>query len=198
MTVSASTPRLRLTLAWYLLLALAAALGGPQPRPVHALCDFAALLLVGLAVLGRIWCSVFIAGRKDAELVTAGPYAACRHPLYLLSLVGGLGLGLATHSWLLTLATVVVLLLLFGAAMRSEDALLAQLHGAAWQAWARATPRLWPDLRRIGPPATLTTQPRVLWKAFVDGGSFLLLLAVLVLLRTAREAGLWPTLLPLP
>ena len=79
------------------------------PGPVQILLDAAALLLVATAMLGRIWCSVFIAGRKDTRLVVDGPYALCRHPLYGLSLLGGAGLGLATHSATLTVATLLLL-----------------------------------------------------------------------------------------
>ena len=148
MTTSASTPRLRLTLAWYLALVLLTALNqAPARAPwVGALLGAAALLLVATAVLGRIWCSVFIAGRKDAELVTTGPYALCRHPLYTLSMLGGLGLGLATHSATLTLATLLLLGWLVRRAAGAEEAYLATRHGAAFTAYAARTPRFVPSL----------------------------------------------------
>lgn len=199
-TVSASTPRLRLTLVWYLLLVVAtAARVAPALPPVaRVVLDGLALLLVTFAVLGRIWCSLFIAGRKDAELVTGGPYALCRHPLYLLSLAGGLGLGLATHSLLLAGGTVVVLYALFASAMRNEDAFLASRHGAAFAEYAARTPRMWPGFHPQPVPAALETRPPVLWKAFVDAGAFMLLFALLVAARTLREAGAWAPLLDFP
>jgi protein-S-isoprenylcysteine O-methyltransferase Ste14 len=199
-TISASTPRLRLTLLWYLLLLVATALSAAPPLPPMArvLLDGIALLLVTSAVLGRIWCSLFIAGRKDAELVTGGPYALCRHPLYLLSLAGGLGLGLATHSLLLTGGTLLVLYALFASAMRNEDAFLAARHGTAFDEYAARTPRLWPGFRRVPVPAALETRPPVLWKAFVDAGAFMLLFVLIVAARTLREAAAWAPLLDLP
>jgi protein-S-isoprenylcysteine O-methyltransferase Ste14 len=100
MTRSPSTPRLRLTLLYYLLLVGAAAVCGP-PQPLDAWSAFAvntlALTLVTAAILGRIWCSTFVAGHKEEQLITEGPYALCRHPLYALSIVGGFGLGMATR-----------------------------------------------------------------------------------------------------
>ena len=67
MTTSVSTPRLRLTLIWYLGLIGAAALlqPGVLVGAVIPFVDALPLLLVAVAVLGRIWCSVHIAGRKD-------------------------------------------------------------------------------------------------------------------------------------
>ena len=43
-----------------------------------------------------------------------GPYALVRHPLYVLSFVGGIGLSLATASLSLTALTAIVLAVLFG------------------------------------------------------------------------------------
>ena|SRR5688572_19059638 len=101
MTDSASTPRLRATFAIYLALIATTAVIGPQQVPawLYYVMSIAGFILVTLACLGRIWTSVFIAGHKDAELVTTGPYARCRHPLYSCSMLGALGLGLATKSW---------------------------------------------------------------------------------------------------
>lgn len=196
---SASTPRLRLTLLWFLaLLALASVAGRPPLEPAADRAVAAlALLLVASAVLGRIWCSAFIAGRKDAELVREGPYSLCRHPLYLLSLLGTAGIGLATRSVVLTLLTLGLLLLLLRRAMRAEEVHLARTHGAAYEAYARATPRLWPRPGAWHLPERLELRPRVYCKAFLDGGAFLVLYAAVDTARALREAGVLPTLLTL-
>lgn len=200
MTRSASTPRLQATLLFYLLLMAVTAVAGP-PRfgaLANLLVSVAALLLVGFAVLGRIWCSVFIAGRKDAELVVEGPYSLCRHPLYTLSLIGGLGLGLATHSWLLTLATLAFLTVMFTTAARAEERLLGSLHGAAYERYRDTTPRFVPRGSWSTAPEHVQVRATVLWKAFLDGGSFIVLLAMIETARTLRENGILPQLLSLP
>src|SRR4051812_14485555 len=100
MTESASTPRLRATFAIYVALVAASLVLGPVDlaRSVYYVTGALGFLCVTVACLGRIWCSVFIAGHKDEMLVTTGPYAACRHPLYALSMLGALGLGLTSRS----------------------------------------------------------------------------------------------------
>lgn len=200
MTNSASTPRLRLTLLRYLGLVAAAALTRPSTPspPLAVLVDLLALLLVAVAVLGRVWCSVFIAGRKDEQLVVEGPYSTCRHPLYTLSLVGGAGLGFATHSMLLTVATLLLLGALFTRAARAEEAFLAARHGDVFSAYATATRRFWPSFARHTIPERLPIQPRVLWKAFVDAGAFLLLFALVTSARQLQAMHRLPTLLDLP
>ncbi|MCP5328285.1 MAG: hypothetical protein H7A15_06455 [Sinobacteraceae bacterium] len=200
MTTSASTPRLRLTLLWYLLLIAAAALTQPAtlPAALQVLLDASALLLVAAAVLGRIWCSVFIAGRKDTQLIVDGPYAICRHPLYVLSMLGGAGLGLATHSATLTIATLLLLCGLFRRAAIAEEALLASRHPAAFAAYAAATPRFRPRLERYRIPASIEVLPLLLWKAFIDGGAFLLLLALVFAASALRAGGAWQPWFVLP
>ncbi len=201
MTVSASTPRLRITQFFYALLTLSGLVAGAPPRPAvwATLVTLAGFLCVAAACLGRIWCSAFIAGRKDVALVTAGPYAWCRHPLYAWSLLAGFGLGLATQTWLWPAAAIAVLGLLFSREIPREERLLAQLHGAAFTAYAAQTRALWP--RR---PASATAvaeiqlRPELFRKAFLDAGSMLLLLGLVVLFAALRQSGTLPTLLPLP
>lgn len=197
MARSASTPRLRLTLLYFLMLLAATAFCAPQYTPGPIL-QAAAVLLIAFACLGRIWCSVFIAGRKDATLVTDGPYARCRHPLYVLSFVGGIGLALATGSITFVVATALVLTLLLARAARHEERWLAARHLHTYADYARSTPRWWPALSRGSLPDTLLIQPVLLWKAFVDAGAFFLLYALLLAAQALRLSGITPTLVVLP
>lgn len=205
MTVSASTPRLRLTFWLYLASIAFAALNSPGrgPEPTAELATtLIGAALVGLAVLGRLWCSAFIAGRKDAELVRAGPYAQCRHPLYALSMLAGAGIGLLTGSLAATLVLVIALALLLRSAAVTEEAGLAQRHADTWPEYLRATPnRFWP--RPLWPaaaslPAQVDLHPAVFRKAFVDAASFLALALLVVIARELQAGGLLPTLLRLP
>jgi protein-S-isoprenylcysteine O-methyltransferase Ste14 len=199
-TRSASTPRLRLTLAYYVLLVGATAVAGRVAisPPLDAMLGFAAILLVSIGTLGRIWASVFIAGRKDAELVTLGPYARSRHPLYLFSFVGGLGIGIATRSLVLTLVTLAVLAMLHVHAVSKEERTLAARHGGAFADYRGQVPRWWPRPVRSTLPETVSVSPGILWKAFVDAASFLLLYGLVETVRAFRMAGLLPTLVWLP
>ena len=95
MTSSPSTPRLRITLALFVVVLALVAVSerrwatGLAGEALH----LAGLACIAGAALGRVWSSVFIAGYKDASLVRSGPYAALRHPLYALSLLAAVGVG---------------------------------------------------------------------------------------------------------
>jgi protein-S-isoprenylcysteine O-methyltransferase Ste14 len=189
MTDSASTPRLRATFAIYLALMAATAVVGPReiPAGVHYLTGLAGFLFVAVACLGRIWCSLFIAGHKDEVLVTNGPYASCRHPLYSFSVLGALGLGLTSRSALLCLLVVVLIAALLVYAASCEEQFLADAFPEEFAAYLVATPNKWiPKSGRGALPAGLDVRPAVFWKAFPDAASFLLLWALVALAAEYR------------
>lgn len=200
MTASRSTLRLRLTVA---LLAATVGLVAVAERPLAGSLAGEALMLLGLAcivaaALGRLWTSLFIAGFKDTELVRRGPYAALRHPLYLLSMLAMLGVGLATRSLVLGCGLVAAFGVLYALAARREDAWLRQAHGAAFEAYCREAGAFLPRGSALGAPESLEVRPRVLAKAFFDAGSLLGLYALLRLADVLQRSGVTPTLFVLP
>jgi protein-S-isoprenylcysteine O-methyltransferase Ste14 len=193
MTDSASTPRLRATFAIYVGLIGATAVVGPHEIPAgwHYLAGFIGFIGVALACLGRIWCSVFIAGHKDEQLITTGPYALCRHPLYALSMLGALGLGITSRSVLLCVAVVVLIAGLVVYAAACEEHFLADSFPEEFKAYVAATPnKWWPRFASRTTPETLQVKSGIFWKALVDAGAFFLLY---VLVSAAAEYRIIPT-----
>ena len=189
---SASTPRLRATFAIYLALVAASTIIGPDvvSGTGYYVAGVLGFICVALACLGRIWTSVFIAGHKDLDLVTTGPYARCRHPLYACSMLGALGLGLTTRSLLLCVIVVVLIAALVIYAAACEEQFLADSFPEAFQAYVAATPnKWWPGAGPGTLPEHLDVHPAIFWKAFLDAGSFFLLY-VLVALATAYRVGI--------
>lgn len=200
MTVSRSTPRIRFTQAIYLAVIVLVALsqGRMLTGLAGTLAQLAGLVLVSLAVLGRLWTSLFIAGRKDRELVTDGPYSLCRNPLYGLSLVGAAGIGLASRSVTLTLALPALLAVIFARVIRQEESHLASVHAGDYAAYQAAVPRYWPDPARYRPRLEARVPTRVYHKAFLDAASFLLLYVLTVAADVLAREHLLPTPLVLP
>ena len=189
MTESASTPRLRTTFAIYLALVAATPLVGPREiaSGLGHLLGIAGFACVTLACLGRIWCSLFIAGHKDETLVTSGPYAYCRHPLYSFSIVGALGLGLASKSLLLGALVVLFVAGLLTYAASCEEQFLEDAFPEEFKAYVAATPNMWwPALRKKPLPVQLDVRPAVFWKSFLDAGSFFLLWLLVALAAEYR------------
>lgn len=187
MTESASTPRLRATFAIYLGLVAATTVLGPRDLGAVAYyaTGVAGFLLVALACLGRLWCSVFIAGHKDESLVTSGPYGRVRHPLYACSMLGAFGLGLTSRSWMLCAVVVVLIAALVIYAASCEEQFLAEQFPDAWAAYVAAVPhKWWPGGPSAPMPDHLDVRPALYWKAFPDAGAFF---ALWILVAMAAE-----------
>lgn len=195
MTTSASTPRLRITLAWYVIVLLLVAVG-ERPWLLHwssDLASIAGLLLMAGAALGRVWTSAFIAGSKYERLVTEGPYSLCRHPLYAWSLVGGFGVGLASRSIVLLVITVTLMTALHARAIRAEERMLADRYPDAFRRYRAEVPCLVPRTLRPKQPPEVRVSVAVYRKAFLDAGSFIALYAAIAVLDRLHAAGSLPT-----
>jgi protein-S-isoprenylcysteine O-methyltransferase Ste14 len=195
-TRSASTPRIRLLQACYAV--LLATVAFVDPRWSHSdagrLLELGGLALIALAILGRIWATLFIAGRKDTDLIDAGPYARCRHPLYAWSVVASLGLGLATQSLVLTGVTAMLSILVHVMAAIGEERRLAASPAIDYLHYAARVPRFWPKASGTATPQALIVNAAIYWKAFIDGAALIGLYVALELIAAGREAGCWPTL----
>jgi protein-S-isoprenylcysteine O-methyltransferase Ste14 len=200
MTVSRSTPRLRLTalLLMGLLLLVTTSERTAATGLAGQLLQLGGLACMACAALGRIWSSVFIAGFKDAQLVRAGPYAMLRHPLYALSLLAMLGAGLTTRSLAITVTLLAAFAVIYTRAARSEDGFLRGAHGDAYDRYAREVRAFLPRWSADTVPAALEVRPRVLWKAFLDAGTLIGLWCLLMVADAMQRAAITPTWLTLP
>lgn len=200
MTVSRSTPRLRLTALLLLgVLALVATTERASATGLAGLLlQLGGLACIACAALGRVWASVFIAGYKDAQLVRGGPYAVLRHPLYALSLLAMLGVGLTTRSVTVTAALLVAFAAIYARAAREEDGFLRSAHRDAFDRYAREVNAFRPRWSAYTVPEAIEVRPRVLWKAFLDAGTLLGYWILLVLADALQRAALTPTWTTLP
>ncbi|TFH42699.1 MAG: isoprenylcysteine carboxylmethyltransferase family protein, partial [ANME-2 cluster archaeon] len=80
------------------------------------------IVLVGIASMGRLWCSLYIAGYKTDKLITEGPYSMCRNPLYFFSLLGALGVGFASETCLIPLIILLAFSMYYPFVIKSEEA----------------------------------------------------------------------------
>jgi protein-S-isoprenylcysteine O-methyltransferase Ste14 len=83
--------------------------------------------------------------RKNEALATSGPYAYTRNPLYLGSLLIGIGFAVAARSWWIGAALVVMFLVIYLPVIRDEEAFLRQRFPEFGE-YARRVPRMLPRL----------------------------------------------------
>ena len=93
--------------------------------------------------MGRIWCSLYISGFKNAKLVTDGPYSLCRNPLYLFSYLGGVGIMLITETFIFPIVFTLYFLCYYHFVIRQEEAFLSEKYGTAYSDYIKTIPRFY-------------------------------------------------------
>ncbi len=121
------------------LLAFLLALAWATPRFPQVLLGLP-LITLGLAI--RAWCSGYLA--KNTELCTTGPYAYCRHPMYLANFIIVAGILLAGNNVYMTVTGLLLTILVQVFAIRREEVLLHYLFGEDYARYRRHTPCVFP------------------------------------------------------
>jgi len=149
-------------------------------------------------ISSRLWATLYVGGRKDSELQTAGPYSVTRNPLYFGTFCFVTSLVFFFQS--LTLLVLVLVGFLFYAhlVIKAEEKLLLERFGANFEKYCQETPRFLPSFSRFhSPPAVLVnlrdlkSEAKRLWTAL------LLPLAVIIFLHF-RYQEWWPHFFKLP
>jgi len=151
-------------------------------------------VLVGAATMGRLWCSLYIAGYKEGTLITTGPYSISRNPLYFFSFVGAVGLGLATETFTFGVLFAVWFALFYPAVIRAEERRLRELHGTRFEDYARRVPRFFPRFSLLVEPEHYTVRPVHFRNHLLDALWFVWGLGLLELIESVHMYQLLPTL----
>jgi protein-S-isoprenylcysteine O-methyltransferase Ste14 len=101
------------------------------------------LILPGLLIRGLASGHV----RKNEAVATSGPYAYTRNPLYLGSLLIGVGFAIAARSWWIGVALIVMFLAIYIPVIRSEEEFLRK-EFPEFETYAQKVPRMLP---RVSP-----------------------------------------------
>lgn len=158
---------------------------GVRPHDLDSFQDpwgFAGLLLVLGGVGLRSWAAGII--RKGKSLATTGPYSLTRHPLYVGSLLMGLGfcaiIGDEENIWLV----LGIALMVYYPKIRHEELSLAKKFGEEWNKYAHRTSLLFP--KRI-PPNIRLNWSLAQWLRNREYRAFATSLVALVVLELMHE-----------
>lgn len=154
----------------------------------------AGTVLVGIATIGRLWCSVYISGYKNDTLICLGPYSISRNPLYFFSMLGAVGLGLATETLIIPASVALAFLLLYPSVIDQEEKKLRALHGARYEEYCHKTPRFWPRWSGLEEPSVYPTHPVVFRRRLFDSLWFVWGIGILEIIEGLHESGVLPTL----
>lgn len=146
-------------------------------------------VFVGIASLGRLWCSQYIAGYKNSTLVTSGPYSLCRNPLYFFSAIGALGVGCVSETLILPALIVVVFSVYYPFVIRNEEVYLNKRYGSLFESYCKMTPKFWPALKSFEEPERYEVHPVTFRKHIFSALWFVWLVGILELFEGLHEIG---------
>lgn len=166
----------------------------PSDYFVHESLEALGLILILVCIAGRTWCSLYIGGRKKAELVNVGPYSIMRNPLYTFSFVGAFGVGFQFGAMLTGVFAFLLTYAIFYVLVLREEAYLLEKFGAAYQHYFETVPRFFPKFSLWNSPDTIEVYPKIVIQTFLDALFFLLSVPLLEWVEYAQEDGVIPIL----
>ena len=165
-----------------ILLALLVGESASPPPWLMGTMVLVAIVLVSLALVGRLWCAIYISGRKGTALVKDGPYSMSRHPLYVCNFIGMMGLGALTGSLLVMTVLAAAFAILYPAVIKAEEQLM-QERFPEYAVYARTTPAFVPQVALYRTPAEWNVNVRAYLRNARDSIWFPLMTAVITGIR---------------
>lgn len=107
----------------------------------------------------RLWADAYVGAQKVnwtkkwrneakiGRLVTAGPYAYVRNPLYVGTFLIGLGLCIVVRNGLLAVGCLIFFISVYRPKTHEEEMIISDEWGEAFERYCRAVPRWFPTLR---------------------------------------------------
>ena len=165
--------------------------------PIAHLLTPLGILLAAIGALGRLWCSSYLAGNKNAQLVMFGPYSLSRNPLYVFSFIGGLGITITTETLTIPVLFVVWFALYYRGVISAEEAHLGGLHASEFRDYQRNVPGFWPRWFGYSEPARWEFSPDAFRRSLTEVVWFVFAAIALHTLHDLRSAGSPPSLFAL-
>lgn len=164
----------------------------------HEAWEAFGLGLIIICIVGRSWCSLYIGGRKKAEIVSRGPYSISRNPLYVFSFFGAFGVGAQSGSVTIAALFMLAAYAVFFFTVKREEAWLEAMFGAGYVAYCERTPRFLPDFALWRDEAVLSVRPSFFLTTLRDGMVFLLAIPLFEAVDLAQALGWLRVLARLP
>jgi protein-S-isoprenylcysteine O-methyltransferase Ste14 len=169
-----------------------------QNSLIDMLSEMLGLFLLTICSIGRIWSLLYISGYKKRELITEGPYSIVRHPLYVFSLIGAIGIGLASENILVLAVLVIFYLLYYPLTILAEEKKLTKKFGQAYLDYIERTPRFLPKLSLYRKGAQYQINADIFVKSLASGMWFIWIFIVLQFIETLQQNGFIPVFLRVP
>ncbi len=184
--------------AMVLLLALFTTHSFRQNSLVDILSEAFGLFLLTVCSIGRLWALLYIGGYKKRELITEGPYSIVQHPLYVFSLIGAIGIGVASGNILVLAMMVIFYLLYYPLTILAEEKKLTKKFGQAYLDYIKITPRFLPKLSLYKKDVQYQINADIFVKSLANGMWFIWIFIILDFIEALQYTGYIPVVLKVP
>jgi protein-S-isoprenylcysteine O-methyltransferase Ste14 len=169
----------------YAMVFLALIVNGPANRIKSRIMENIGYMLLVFGIAGRIWCGIYVSGRKckalstkagiclfgkredsdqgsyvfgrkSKELCTEGPYSICRNPLYLSSFLCGIGVAAQANSIFAVMAFGILFWCYYLQVIKAEEKGLRELFREDYIRYCNKVPRILPNVRIYKTRETMT------------------------------------------
>ena len=151
--------------------------------------SFIGIILVAIASMGRMWCSLYIAGYKDGKLITKGPYSISRNPLYFFSMIGVVGIGCATETFTFPIVLIILFASYYVFVIKSEEERLKQLFGVEFEEYANTVPAFFPRLSTFAEPENYNVKPVIYRRHIFSALWFIWIVGIIEVIEGMKEIG---------
>jgi len=165
---------------------------------IRHLMTWSGYFLVMIGAFGRVYCSAFIGGRKNGEVVRLGPFSVVRNPLYVFSFLAVVGIGLESGMFTLLGLLAGAFVLYYPLVVAREEAFLSERFGEAYAVYKREVPRWIPKLKLWNEPEQYDAKPRFIRRTALDAIFFFVPLPCFVFVNMAHAFQTLPIWFTLP
>lgn len=156
---------------------------------VDVLLEMTGLILISICSFGRLWSLMYISGYKSNTVITEGPYSMVRHPLYFFSLIGMVGIGLASENILILGLIVVFYIIYYPFTIMAEEKKLTNKFGQEYIEYTKRVPRFIPKLSLYHEPEFYTITIKKLARNFVEAMLLVWVFALLSFIEMLQNWG---------
>lgn len=164
----------------------------------HESIELVGFCLIVFCIVGRTWCSLYIGGLKNKNLIDVGPYSVSRNPLYFFSIIGAAGVGAQLGSVVIGLLSGAVTWAVFYVLVFSEERSLYARFGEAYREYLTRVPRFLPKMSLWHDVETLNIRPGIVRTTFVDACIFLVSIPIAEGFDYLHSLGVVPVLFRVP
>ena len=169
----------------------------PGTLPRHLML-WSGYILVIFGAFGRIYCSAFIGGRKNDEIVRSGPFSIVRNPLYVFSFLAVVGIGLESGMFLLVTLLCAAFIFYYQIVVAKEEAFLKDKFGAPYEAYLKEVPRWIPKFKLWNEPEQFDAKPKFIRRTAMDAAIFFLPLPCFIFITMMHAYETLPVWFTLP